>query len=75
MSLINCKIHLDLNWSKKCVILATNVANQAAIFSIAGTRFYVPVVTLPTQKHLKSGLKRTINLNKYQSKISTERPN
>ena len=24
MLLINCEINLDLNWSKKCVILATN---------------------------------------------------
>ena len=25
MSLINCKINLDLKWSKNCIIVATNV--------------------------------------------------
>ena len=42
---------------------------------------YVPVVTFLTQggakslEQLKSGFKRTVNWNKYQSKISTQRPN
>ena len=43
--------------------------------------FIVPVVTLSTQdntkllEQLKSGLKRTINWNKYRPKASTERQN
>ena len=43
---------------------------------IIDTKLYVPVVTLSTQNNvklleqLKSGLKRTINLNKYQTKVS-----
>ena len=47
--------------------MASAVANQ-------GAKVYVPVVTLLTQgnakllEQLKSGLKRTINWNKYQSK-------
>ena len=53
MPLINCEINLDLNWSEKCVIVATNIAAQAAIFSITDTRLYVPVVTLSTQDHVK----------------------
>ena len=42
---------------------------------------YVFVLTLSTKdktkllQHLKSGFRRTINWNKYQSKISTKRPN
>ena len=27
MSLINCEINLDLNWSKKCVRVATAIAD------------------------------------------------
>ena len=81
MILINCEIDLDLNWCGKCVIVATDVANQGAIHSINDTKLYVPLVTLSTQdnakllEQLKSGFKRTINWNKYQSKILTERPN
>ena len=56
-------------------------ADQDTTFSKAHTKLYVPVVTLSTQynakllEQLKSGLKRTINWNKYQSKVSTERQN
>ena len=28
MPLINCEINIDLNWSKKCVIVFTAVTNQ-----------------------------------------------
>ena len=79
MPLINCEINIDLNWSENCVIVSTNVAAQATAFSITDTKLNVPIVTLSTQdnakllKQLKSGFKRTINWNKYQSKMSTER--
>ena len=62
-------------------MVATNLANQGATFSITDTKLYVPVVTLPTQdnvkllEQLKSGFKRTINWNKYQEKVSKERVN
>ena len=81
MPLINCEITLDLNWSKNCFIVDTNVAAQATTFSITDTKFYVPAVTLSAQgdakllEQLKSGFKRIINWNKYQGKVSTERPN
>ena len=61
--------------------MATDVENQGATFSITDTKLYVPVVTLSTQdnakllEQLKSGFKRTINWNKYQSKKSIERQN
>ena len=62
-------------WSKNCVIVATNTADQGTTFSVNDTTLYVPVVTWSTRdnakllEQLKSGFKRTINLNKYQSKI------
>ena len=81
MPLINCQINLDLDLSRKCVIVATAVANQGATFSISDTKLYVLAVTLSTQDNakqlekLKSGFKGTINWNEYQSEISTERSN
>ena len=72
--LINCEINLDLIWSKNCLIVAADVADQGATFLITDTKLYVPVVTLSTQDNtklfekLKSSLKRTINWNKHQSK-------
>ena len=80
MPLINCEINLDLNWSKKCVKVATNT-DQDTAFSVTDTRLYVPVVTLSSQDNAKvleqliHGFKRIINWKRYQSKISTERPN
>ena len=46
MPLINWDITLDLNWSENCVIVAANVAAQAATFLITDTKLYVPVATL-----------------------------
>ena len=80
MPLINCEITLDLNWSENCVIVATNVTAQVTKFSIADAKRYVPVVTLSAQdnaklyEQLKSGFNRTINWNRYQQNVSTERP-
>ena len=74
MPLINCEVELILNWSRNCVILSPNVANQALTFTITDTNLYVPVVTLSTQDNakllpqLKSGFKRTISWNKYLAK-------
>ena len=61
--------------------MAIAVVNQGTIFSITDRKLYVPVVTLSTQNNakllekLKFGFKRTINCNRYQSKVSTEIPN
>ena len=74
MPSINCEVNLILTWSKDCVI--TN-SNGGAKFVITATELYVIVVTLSTQdnakllQQLKSGFKRTINWNKYQSSIKT----
>ena len=40
MSLINCEINLDVNWSENCVRVATNVSAQATTFSITDTKHY-----------------------------------
>ena len=80
MPLINCEINLILTWSEKCVIASNTAANQATTFPIADTKFYVSVVTLSTQDNAKilqqltSGFKRTINWNKYQSKVTIQAP-
>ena len=72
--LIYCEVNLILTWSSTCVLIATNVQNQAAIFEITDTKLYVPVVTLSTQENTKflqqlnSRFKRVINWNKYLSK-------
>ena len=70
MPLINCEVNLILTWSSTCVI--TNSAG-AGRFAITDTKLFHPDVTLSTQDiekllhELKSGFKRTINWNKYQS--------
>ena len=74
MLLINCEVILILTWSKDCVI--TNSTGDGK-FAIIETKHYVPVVTLSTQdnakllRQLKSGLKKIINSNKYESNIKT----
>ena len=72
MPLINCEINLDLNWSKKCFMVAAAISDQGATFSITDAKLYVPVVALSTQdnekllEQLKHVFKRTIYQNKYQ---------
>ena len=74
MRLLNCKVNLILTWSPACVITNSTVAGT---IEISDTKLYVPVVTLSTQdnakllQQLKSGFKRTINWNKYQSDRKT----
>ena len=49
MTLTNCQIKLILIWSKNCVTVYIDVANQGATFPLTETTLYVPVVTLSTQ--------------------------
>ena len=73
MPLIKYKIHLELNWSKDCVM--STVANTK--FKIANTKLYVPIVTLSSKdnvnlvKLLEEGFKRPVYWNEYQTKIET----
>ena len=72
MSLINCQVTLILAWSPSYVI--SSVIGETK-FKITATELYVPVVTLSTQdnakllQHLKSGFKKTISWDKYESNI------
>ena len=68
------EVNLELTWSRDCVI--TNSTGEGK-FEITETKLYVPVVTLSTQdnaellQQIKSGFKRTINWNKYESSVKT----
>ena len=72
MPLINYEVEIMLTWSKNSVI--TNSTGERK-FKITEAKFYVPVVTLSTQdnskllQQLKSGFKRIINWNKYESSV------
>ena len=50
MPLINCDVNLILTWSSTCVIGNSTGAGR---FEIADTKFYVLVLTLPTQDNSK----------------------
>ena len=74
MPLISCKINLILTWSKDCVITDSTGEGK---FAITETKLNVPVVTLSTKdnekllQQLKSGFKKPISWNKYESSIKT----
>ena len=78
MSLINCDINIILTRSTDFVI--SSAAGETK-FAVTDTKFYVPIVTLLTQRNekllqqLESRFKRKIDCNKYQSKVATQEPN
>ena len=80
MPFFNSETNLILTWSENCII-SNATANQETTFTITDIKFYIPVVTLSAQDNvkllhlLKSGFKRTINWNKYQSKTTAQAPN
>ena len=63
VSLIDCKIHLELNWTKDCAM--SNIAGNTT-FQITSTKLHVPIVTLSTKdnvsltKQLNEGFKRSV---------------
>ena len=69
MPLINCKIHLEINWTKNYVM--SSVAGVTA-FQIKSTKLYVLIVTLSTKdnvnlaKQLNEGFKRSVYWNEYK---------
>ena len=73
MSLINCKIHLELNCSKDCIMSTTDEAT----IKIRNRKLYVPIVTLSSKdnaklvKLLEDGFNRPVYWNEYQTKIET----
>ena len=75
--LINCKISLELSWTKSCV-LSSDAGNGGDVsFKIKNTVLYVPIVTLSTKdnvnltKQLNERLKRSVYWNEYKSEIDT----
>ena len=68
MPLINCKIYLELDWVKNCVI--SSVAGVTT-FKVTNTKLYVPIVTLSSKvnvklvKLLEKGFKRPVYWNEY----------
>ena len=71
--LINCKIHLELNWSKDCVMSAI----AATTFKIINTKLHVPIVTFLSKNNVKmvklleEEFKRYFCWNEYQTKTET----
>ena len=71
--LINFEVSLQPTWLENCVITDSTCTGT---FEITDTKLRVPVVTLSTQDNtklpepLKSEIKRTINWNKQQPKVS-----
>ena len=85
MPLINCKIHLELNWNNDCVKYGAdtfaggdNANNREITLQIINTKLYVPIATLSTKdnvnlkKQLNEGFKRSVYWNEYKSKIETK---
>ena len=70
MPLINCKIHLELNWIEDCILSS---AGDSAKFKITDAKLHVPIVTLSTKdnvnltKQLSNGFKRSIFWSSYQT--------
>ena len=74
MSLINCKIHLELDWTKDCVM--STITNTT--FKITISKLYVSIVTLSSKdnvkliKLLEEGFKRPVYWNQYKTKIESK---
>ena len=77
MPLINCKSHLELNWTKNCVLSSVH-NDDVTSFKITSTKLCVHIVTLSAKdnvnltKQLNEGFKRSVYLNEYKSKIETK---
>ena len=74
MPLINWKLHLELNWSKGCVM--STIADMT--FKITSSNLYFPIVTLSSKDNLKlvkllrEGFKMPVYWNEYKTKIETK---
>ena len=71
MPLINCKVHLELNWIEDCILSS---AGNSTKFEITDAKLHVPIVTLSTKdsanltKQLNKGLERSAYWNSYEIK-------
>ena len=68
MPLLNCKINLELSYTKNCVLsTAPSDDHNKTAFQIISTKLYVPIVTLSTKdnvnltKQLNEGFKRSFS--------------
>ena len=67
-----------MKWSKDCILVAGTAANQNPKFEITDTELYVSFITVSTPGNIKllkqseSCFNRTINLNKYLSKTTSQ---
>ena len=72
MPLFNCKIHLELNWSKSCAM--PDIAAETP-FKMTNTKLYVPIATFSTKddisltKQLNEIFKRPVYWNEYRTKV------
>ena len=77
MPLINCEIHLELNWTKNCVMSVKGDGQNVpeitgTTFKIANKKLYILIVTLSTEdnvnltKQLNEGFKRPLYWNEYK---------
>ena len=70
MPLINCKIHLELNCTKDCILSS---AGDSVKFKITFAKVHVPIVTLSTKnnvylaKQLSNRFKRSVDWNSDQT--------
>ena len=78
MSLIYCKIEINLKWTKYCVLSGNDTDNDNDnIFTIKDTKLYVLVVTLSAKdnqkllKLLSKGFERSVYWNEYKRKSET----
>ena len=70
MLLINCKVHIELNWMGGCILSS---AGNSAKFKITDARLHIPIVTLSIKynvnltKQLSSGFKKSAHSSSYQA--------
>ena len=82
MSLINCKIHLELNWNNNCVMYGAYANadgnDRETTFKKTSTKLYVPIVTLSTKddvdltKQLNEGFTRSVYWNEHKPKTESK---
>ena len=71
--MINCKVELNFQWTKQCVLAAAaadNVNDNNIIFTIKSTKLYVPVATLSAKlsQLLRKGFEKSVYWNEHESK-------
>ena len=73
MPLINCKVHLELNWIEDCILSSTG---DSAKFKVTDAKLHVAIVTLSIKdnanltKQLSDGIKRSDFWNNYQTVLA-----